>query len=70
MDATTVSLAVAAVGLVGALVGAGISTGTTYLLAVRKEAADKKRGLLPIEWVIFRNLDVMAVFDDDTLADR
>jgi hypothetical protein len=43
MDATTVSLAVAAVGLVGALVGAGISTGTTYLLAVRKEAADKKR---------------------------
>jgi hypothetical protein len=26
--------------------------------------------LLPIEWVIFRNLDVMAVFDDDTLADR
>jgi hypothetical protein len=25
------------------------------------------RGLLPIEWVIFRNLDVMAVFDDDTL---
>ena len=27
-------------------------------------------GLLPIEWVIFRNLDVMAVFDDDTLADR
>jgi hypothetical protein len=31
---------------------------------------NKKRGLLPIEWVIFRNLDVMAVFDDDTLADR
>jgi sRNA-binding protein len=29
-----------------------------------------KLGLLPIEWVIFRNLDVMAVFDDDTLADR
>jgi hypothetical protein len=28
------------------------------------------QGLLPIEWVIFRNLDVMAVFDDDTLADR
>jgi hypothetical protein len=28
------------------------------------------RGLLPIEWVIFRNSDVMAVFDDDTLADR
>jgi hypothetical protein len=27
-------------------------------------------GLLPIEWVIFRNSDVMAVFDDDTLADR
>jgi hypothetical protein len=27
-------------------------------------------GLLPIEWVIFRNLDVMAVFDDDTLANR
>jgi hypothetical protein len=29
-----------------------------------------KKGLLPIEWVIFRNSDVMAVFDDDTLADR
>jgi len=29
-----------------------------------------KEGLLPIEWVIFRNSDVMAVFDDDTLADR
>jgi hypothetical protein len=28
------------------------------------------RGLLPIEWVIFRNLDVIPVFDDDTLADR
>jgi hypothetical protein len=27
-------------------------------------------GLLPIEWVIFRNLDVIPVFDDDTLADR
>jgi hypothetical protein len=32
--------------------------------------ADEKWGLLPIEWVIFRNSDVMAVFDDDTLADR
>jgi hypothetical protein len=27
-------------------------------------------GLLPIVWVIFRNLDVIPVFDDDTLADR
>jgi hypothetical protein len=32
--------------------------------------ANKIMGLLPIEWVIFRNSDVMAVFDDDTLADR
>ena len=31
---------------------------------------DRIPGLLPIEWVIFRNSDVMAVFDDDTLADR
>jgi hypothetical protein len=29
-----------------------------------------KKGLLPIEWVIFRNFDVIPVFDDDTLADR
>jgi hypothetical protein len=31
---------------------------------------ERNLGLLPIEWVIFRNSDVMAVFDDDTLADR
>jgi hypothetical protein len=32
----------AVVGLIGVVIDAGISTGTTYLLAVRKEAADKK----------------------------
>ena len=30
----------------------------------------KLGGLLPIEWVIFRNLDVIPVFDDNTLANR
>jgi len=34
------------------------------------EVGNLSWGLLPIEWVIFRNSDVMAVFDDDTLADR
>ena len=27
-------------------------------------------GLLPIEWVMFRNLDVIPVLDDNTLANR
>jgi hypothetical protein len=35
MDAATV-------GLIGVVVGAGISTGVTYLLAVRKEATDTR----------------------------
>jgi hypothetical protein len=43
---------------------------TTGLPIGTKALTNKIRGLLPIEWVIFRNSDVMAVFDDDTLADR
>jgi hypothetical protein len=42
-------------------------------LVVGRPAIKKQsyiRGLLPIVWVIFRNLDVIPVFDDDTLADR
>jgi hypothetical protein len=27
-------------------------------------------GLLPIEWVIFRNLSVIPVFNGDAMADR
>lgn len=42
-DATTVSLVVATMALVGVVVGAIITTGVNYLLAVRKEAQDKKR---------------------------
>jgi hypothetical protein len=33
----------AVIGLIGVLLGAGISTGVTYFIAVRKEAADEKR---------------------------
>jgi hypothetical protein len=40
MDATTVSLVVAGVGLVGVALGAGISTGANFVLALRKELAD------------------------------
>jgi transposase len=36
----------------------------------RSTLHDYFTGLLPIVWVIFRNLDVIPVFDDDTLADR
>jgi hypothetical protein len=42
-DTTTVSLVVATIALVGVVVGAVITTGVNYLLAVRKEAQDKKR---------------------------
>jgi hypothetical protein len=30
----------------------------------------QKKGLLPIEWVIFRNLSVIPVFNGDAMADR
>jgi len=32
--------------------------------------AQRKKGLLPIEWVIFRNLSVIPVFNGDAMADR
>jgi hypothetical protein len=32
--------------------------------------AKRNRGLLPIEWVIFRNLSVIPVFNGDAMADR
>jgi hypothetical protein len=42
-DATTVSLIVGSMALVGVLVGAGVTNRVNYLIAVRKEAQDKKR---------------------------
>ena len=36
----------------------------------KRQAFNILLGLLPIEWVIFRNLDVIPVFDDNTLANR
>ena len=43
MDTATVSLVVAGIALVSVLVGAGITNRVNYLIAVRKEAQDKKR---------------------------
>jgi hypothetical protein len=42
MNTAIVSLVVAGIALVGVMVGAGITTGVNYLLAVRKEAADTR----------------------------
>ena len=51
------------------------STGTSGAIGGSADGSrpcwhNEKRGLLPIEWVIFRNLDVIPVFDDNTLANR
>jgi hypothetical protein len=41
-----ITLTPAIIGLVGVLIGAGITTGTNYLLAVRKEAAEEAKDRL------------------------